>query len=341
MSSPALIEQARRHPDRVALVEAAGPATYAQLLDRSAAIAAGLLGTDADLGESRVAFLVEPGLDWVATCWGIWRAGGIAVPLAVSYPGAELASLLADARPACVVASAALRDRADRAAGSRRLYTPDELLGGGTGSLPRLGPDRRALMVYTSGTTGRPKGVVTTHANVAAQVETLVRAWDWTSDDRILHVLPLHHVHGIINALSCALWSGACCEFLTPFVAPSVWERLAAGQASLFMAVPTVYRRLISAWDEADAAVRDRWSRGVARLRLMVSGSAALPVGTLARWEAITGHRLLERYGMTEIGMGLGNPLHGERRASTVGQPFPGVEARIVDADGSARGIRV
>ncbi len=190
------------------------------------------------------------------------------------------------------------------------------------------------MIVYTSGSTGRPKGVVSTHAGVSAQIRTLVDAWGWRADDVALHVLPLHHVHGIINVLSCALWSGARCIMMPRFDAVGVWQHFAAGEVTVFMAVPTVYHRLIAAWEEADAATRAAWSSGARRLRLMVSGSAALPVTTLERWREITGHTLLERYGMTEIGMALSNPLDGARVAGTVGTPLPGVEARIVGEDG-------
>jgi malonyl-CoA/methylmalonyl-CoA synthetase len=143
-------------------------------------------------------------------------------------------------------------------------------------------------------------------------------------------------VHGIVNVLACALWSGAVCEMLPAFEAEPVWERLTSGEPTLFMAVPTIYRKLIAAWEAADSSRQSRWSAGAARLRLMVSGSAALPVQTLARWREITGHTLLERYGMTEIGMALSNPLHGERRAGSVGAPLPGVEVRLVDEQGVA-----
>jgi malonyl-CoA/methylmalonyl-CoA synthetase len=203
------------------------------------------------------------------------------------------------------------------------------------------------MMLYTSGTTGRPKGVVATHANIEAQVRALVEAWGWSAQDHILLTLPLHHVHGIVNVLTCALWSGGVCQILPAFDAGEVWSRLERGDLTLYMAVPTLYRRLIEAWEAADADTRRAWSEGAARLRLMVSGSAALPVPTLERWEEITGHRLLERYGMTEIGMGLSNPLHGERRAGHVGGPLPGVEVRLVDdegrpaADGEAGQIQV
>jgi len=202
--------------------------------------------------------------------------------------------------------------------------------------LPNVAEGRRALMVYTSGTTGKPKGVVTTHANIAAQVTSLVTAWEWRADDWILLVLPLHHVHGIVNVLTCALWVGARCEMLPKFDAERVWARIAARDLTLFMAVPTIYGKLITAWDAAPPGRRREWSTGCAppRMRLMVSGSAALPVQRLERWREISGHVLLERYGMTEIGMALANPLHGERRPGFVGAPLPGVEVRLADEAG-------
>jgi malonyl-CoA/methylmalonyl-CoA synthetase len=218
-----------------------------------------------------------------------------------------------------------------------RAVTTDEAVGTAPRSpLPEVADGRRAMMVYTSGTTGKPKGVVTTHANIAAQVTSLVTAWEWQIDDWILLVLPLHHVHGIINVLTCALWAGARCEMLPKFDAEQVWARIAAGELTLFMAVPTIYGKLIPAWEAAAPEQRRAWSAGCAppRMRLMVSGSAALPVQRLERWREISGHVLLERYGMTEIGMALSNPLRGERRPGFVGTPLPGVEVRLVDETG-------
>jgi malonyl-CoA/methylmalonyl-CoA synthetase len=189
-------------------------------------------------------------------------------------------------------------------------------------------------MLYTSGTTSRPKGVVATHRNLDAQVRSLTAAWGWTAEDRILGVLPLNHVHGLVNVLACALWSGATCEFLSPFDPLAVWDRLASGGLTLFMAVPTIYARLLAARDVATPELRACWSAGASRLRLMVSGSAALPASVLERWHAATGHVLLERYGMTEVGMAISNPLEGQRRPGCVGQPLPAVAVRLVDDEG-------
>lgn len=344
-----LVERARTFGRRTALVTPDGDFTYAQLLAASASAASVLLDGRADLDGARICFLVPPGWSYVVTQWGTWQAGGIAVPHAVSHPPAELAFVLEDAQPDAVVVHPSLAERITALCYERgiRVVSTDDLSANVADVMPDIDEHRAAMMLYTSGTTGRPKGVITTHANLRAQVEALVEAWGWTADDRILLHLPLHHVHGIVNVLTCALWSGAVCDMLPRFDARDVWERLATARLTLYMAVPTVYRRLIEAWDAADDATRRRWSAGARACRLMVSGSAALPVPTLERWEEITGQRLLERYGMTEIGMGLSNPLHGDRRPGHVGQPLPRVEIRLVDdagdiaADGTAGEIQV
>jgi malonyl-CoA/methylmalonyl-CoA synthetase len=220
------------------------------------------------------------------------------------------------------------------AAAGAQFLTVADALPAEPARLPAIAPDRRAMMVYTSGTTGKPKGVVTTHANLQAQISALIEAWEWSDADRVLLVLPLHHVHGIVNVVSCALWTGAVCEMLPKFDAEETWSRIASGRLTLFMAVPTIYSRLISAWESATSNRRTGMSAGCDRMRVMVSGSAALPVQTLERWREISGHTLLERYGMTELGMALSNPLHGERRPGFVGAPLPGVEVRLVDEKG-------
>jgi malonyl-CoA/methylmalonyl-CoA synthetase len=157
-----------------------------------------------------------------------------------------------------------------------------------------------------------------------------------TPRDHILHVLPLHHLHGILNALCAVLYAGGTCELLARFDGAEVAHAITHSQElTLFMGVPTMYARLAQHWDAAGAEERATLSAGFRRLRLMVSGSAALPVAMMERFAAISGHTLLERYGMTELGMVLGNPLHGERRAGHVGVPFPGVEVRLVDEHGA------
>jgi len=214
-----------------------------------------------------------------------------------------------------------------------RFLLTTELLDAPDRMLPKVDLTRRAMIVYTSGTTGAPKGVVTTHSQIQAQVTSLVSAWEWSPDDHILNALPLHHVHGIINGLTCALWVGATCEILPRFDAEQVRSRLSKADLTLFMAVPTIYMALIRAWHEASPQQQRAMSEGSSRLRLMVSGSAPLPVSTFEKWRAITGQVLLERYGMTEIGMALSNPLRGQRVPATVGSPLPGIEVQLVELD--------
>ena len=334
---PGLVQRARQHPDRTAILAGGVRFSYRDLLQASARAAGRLLQGAGDLEEKRVAFLLPPGFSHVTTQWGIWRAGGIAVPLCTAHPPPEWETVIRDAGAHLVVVHGSfaeqLRPVADRCGVPMIGDTASEEAPPAA-RLPAIPPRRRAMILYTSGTTSRPKGVVSTHGNLEAQTETLVRAWGWQPRDHILHILPLHHVHGIVNVLGCALWSGAACEMLPGFEAGQVWERFVRSPLTLFMAVPTVYSRLIAAWEAAPPPQRETWSRACAGMRLMVSGSAALPVQVLERWQRISGHRLLERYGMTEIGMALSNPLKGKRRAGYVGTPLPGVEVRLVDEQG-------
>jgi malonyl-CoA/methylmalonyl-CoA synthetase len=332
-----LVARARLHGRRIAIVDEHASYSYADLLTGSARVAAALLAGRPDLDEARVAFLTPADYSYACVQWGVWRAGGIAVPLATSHPPAEWEYVLQDGLAETVVVAPPFAEALGPVAekvGVRVVEWP-AVERADPVTLPTIVPERRAMMLYTSGTTGRPKGVVTTHANLASQVASLIEAWGWTPDDRVLLVLPLHHLHGILNVLTSALWAGAVCEMHSAFDPVNVWDRLASGRLTVFMAVPTIYRRLIAAWDESPAERQRALASGSARLRLMVSGSAALPVPTLDRWRGITGHTLLERYGMTEIGMALSNPLHGERRPGFVGGPLPGVEVRLVDESGS------
>ena len=332
-----LIERATHHAHRTAVVSNEETYTYQDLLDASEKVASALLAEREDLSEARVAFLVTPSFEYVAMQWGIWRAGGIAVPLCAQHPLPALTYVVEDTEPDVLVAGEGHVGMLAELSEQVRvpLVTVDQALASRSGSLPDVDASRRAMILYTSGTTGNPKGVVTTHEVIQAQIQTLVDAWAWEENDRILNILPLHHVHGIINVLSCAMWSGASCTFLPKFNAENVWQLFRSGAINVFMAVPTVYFKLIAYWKEASPEEQRHMSDSVRPFRLMVSGSAALPVSVLETWKDISGHTLLERYGMTEIGMGLGNPYAGERRPGHVGIPFPGVQLRLVDEAGT------
>jgi malonyl-CoA/methylmalonyl-CoA synthetase len=337
-SSLPIVQRASLFEGRTAIIDRSGSHPYGDLLGASARVADSLLGERSDLLEAPIAFLIQPGMDYVAVLWGIWRAGGVAVPLCTDHPLPELTHVVRDSGARTIVCDSAFEVAAAdlaRGTGAKVLHVQQAVRGvvPGRASLPDVEPFRRAMILYTSGTTGRAKGVVTSHDNLTAQVTTLVEAWGWNPDDHILHVLPLHHTHGIVNALLCALWSGATCEMLPRFEAASVWERIGSGAVTLFMGVPTVYVKLIKAWEAVPPADQAVLSEAASRLRLMVSGSAALPAPVFERWREITGHELLERYGMTEVGMALSNPLDGERRPGFVGTPLPGVSVRLVDEE--------
>jgi len=331
-----IIARAQCNKGRVAAIDIRRTCTYNELLDASMRVARALLAGRADLHEERVAFLLPPGIPWIATLWGIWQAGGIAVPLALSSARPELEYYMGDAGAAAIIFDAATEAMAEPIASAQNIatLTYEEIQNGALIELPDVAIERRAMILYTSGTTNRPKGVVATHANIAAQISTLVEAWEWQADDRTLLCLPLHHVHGIINVVSCALWSGATCEMMTRFDANVVWKRIASGVLTVFMAVPTIYLRLISAWEAAPALRQLELSHAAAKLRLMVSGSAALPVSTLERWKEISGHILLERYGMTEIGMAF--PIRCTANASPVASAFRCLASRFGCADRTA-----
>ncbi len=228
---------------------------------------------------------IPPGFDHVAVQWGIWRAGGIAVPLAISHPPPELEYVLRRRRcdqwswPIRLAPRSSQPSR-DRAGSPLPRHDPEPSRASAAAAPARSLRARRAMMVYTSGTTGKPKGVVTTHANLAAQITALIEAWEWSADDRILLVLPLHHVHGIVNVVCCALWAGAALRdpsASSTRTTPGP-DRDRASSPCSWRCPPSI-ARLIAAWDAAPARDSERrMSAGCRRLRLMVSGSAALPV---------------------------------------------------------------
>ncbi|EEP77548.1 conserved hypothetical protein [Uncinocarpus reesii 1704] len=299
-----------------------------------------------DLDEKRIVFLAPSGYDYVVCQWAIWAAGGVCVPLCVSHPVKEMLYVISDSDPSLVI----LHDYFSHRREPLETNCPDVQFfdlapftscGSGSTLLPPFHPafssSRRALIIYTSGTTANPKGCVTTHKNIMFQSNCLIEAWKYSSSDHLIHVLPLHHIHGIINGLVAVLLSGATVEMYAHFDAATIWERW-SGEASstMFMAVPTVYAKLVDYFDThikstpLEAAART----GANALRLVVSGSAALPTPIRKRFLDITGQTLLERYGMTEIGMGLSCGLEVHQRIDgSVGWPLPGVQVRLTDRD--------
>lgn len=335
-----IVARAIEHGDAVAIDGERESWSYRDLVRGSEGIAARLLGGQGDLAEARVGLSIPAGGLHVAAQWGIWRAGGVVVPLSQAATAVELEQFLGDVGPRWIVTDSS--PRPEIVAAARDAGIPIVQVARETAlesdaycqPLPDIALTRRAMILCTSGTTSRPKGVVSTHAGVTAQITSLVEAWRWSQDDRIPLFLPLYHIHGIVNVMSCCLWAGGRLEAFAKFDADTILDRVAARRYTLFMAVPTIYGRIIDALAALPEDARRAATAGFASLRLAVSGSAALPAVLHARWHELTGQRLLERYGMTEIGMALSHPYAGDRRAGTVGVPLPGVEVRLVDEQG-------
>ncbi len=314
--------------DRTAVVDDRRELTHAALFDRACRAAATL----GPLAGARVVLLAPPDGDWLAAFLGVLIAGGTVVPLSSHYPAAELAWFAENSGATVAIVGDEHRDRADGLAAGRRMWAPADLFAAPPAALDPAasGPDAGAVLFYTSGTTARPKGVRLSHANLATQTVLIRDAWALGPEDRLLHALPLHHVHGLCIALLNVLCAGGSLRMIPRFDADRVLDLLGGGEANVWMAVPTMYHRLRERGDEARAR------RAAAALRLSTSGSAALPVSLAEWWRKLCGTIPLERFGMTECGVALSNPLDPARRKlGHVGLPLPTVEIRLVDESGA------
>ncbi|SER87578.1 malonyl-CoA/methylmalonyl-CoA synthetase [Streptomyces sp. yr375] len=310
---------------RPALRFGARSLTYAEL-----AAAAGAVG-ERVRGAGRVAVWATPSLETAVGVVGVLLAGVAAVPLNPKSGDKELGHILSDSAPGAVLAAPgdelpeALREL------ERIDVDVDEVGAGASGGEVEEG-DAAALVVYTSGTTGPPKGAVIPRRAVAATLDALADAWQWTGEDVLVHGLPLFHVHGLVLGVLGPLRRGGSVRHLGRFDTDGVTRELSSG-ASMLFGVPTMYHRIAEALP-ADPAL----AKALAGARLLVSGSAALPVHDHERIAAATGRRVIERYGMTETLMNTSVRADGEARAGTVGLPLPGVELRLVEDDGSEDG---
>lgn len=337
-----LIENCLTYADRIAIEMvnddgSSQPVTYQQLEDRVTRTMAYLRSLGVRPGD-RVAIQLPKCLPFIDLHLAVMRLGAISLPLNPAYPMQELRYFLADAEASVFFAdsrSAALIQTIlpDLPAIQHCVFLSEGestwLTAAGYPAAPEAAPPtdphQTAMMLYTSGTTSRPKGAEITHGNLTAQLDGLHEAWGWRDDDVLLHVLPIFHVHGLTVALHGALNAGATAVLLSRFEAQATLDLLCSRRFSVFMAVPTIHRRL---YDLADGKSFD-----LSHMRLMTSGSDRLPDDLFNGYRDTFNVTLLERYGMTETGMNLSNPLHGERRVGSVGMPLPGVEARIVDPE--------
>ncbi|HBP41262.1 MAG: malonate--CoA ligase [Vreelandella alkaliphila] len=308
---------------------------YADALTISAQLAGALTELGVKQGD-RVAVQVDKSPEAILLYLACLRIGGVYLPLNTGYTSDEIRYFLNDAEPALFVCRPTLEEQARLLAAETGCPAVATLGSAADGSLmeaaqaatPRqdivaIGQRDLAAILYTSGTTGRSKGAMLTHQNLASNAETLAKAWHFSADDRLIHALPIFHTHGLFVACNVTLIAGASMLFLPKFDADVIFDELPHG--SVMMGVPTFYTRLVQ--DERLTP------EATAHMRLFVSGSAPLTAETHEAFEAKTGHAILERYGMTETNMNLSNPYEGARRAGTVGMPLPGVEMRITNRE--------
>jgi malonyl-CoA/methylmalonyl-CoA synthetase len=332
---------AARAADRSLLVESGRTLlTYADLDAATGRYAQALAAAGAVPGD-RIVVQIEKSAENVLLYLGALRAGLVYVPLNTAYTAAELAYFIGDAEPAVLVCDPAKLEALTPVSGNARCLTLDA---GGNGTLADAvaaivpmkfetvarDTDDLAAILYTSGTTGRSKGAMLSHGNLSSNALVLKDHWRWRTGDVLIHALPIYHVHGLFVALHGALLNGSTILFHRGFDAERVLADL--DRATVLMGVPTFYVRL--------AAHAGLTRAACANMRLFISGSAPLLEATFAEFAEKSGHRILERYGMTEAGMITSNPYDGERVPGTVGYPLPGVAARVCDDKGveQARG---
>ncbi|KAF2089181.1 acetyl-CoA synthetase-like protein [Saccharata proteae CBS 121410] len=331
--------------------------TYGNLLN-DVALAKEQLRKDANgkpLDGERIAFLVENSYDYVVTLLAILSSHAIAVPMSPAFPSHELKYIVNQSEALMLLSSAKFQDKAHDVLKNgidHRIISANVVkrMAGAQSTegvkLEDITESKGGMMLYTSGTTSRPKGVLLPTATLTAQAQSLYEAWRYNPQDRLLHVLPLHHIHGTVNALLTPLLAGSSIEFMFPFNVDAVWQRLGAPflptpevpqKITFLTVVPTIYNRLLQAHPKLSEELQ-RATHAATKpehLRLNISGSAALPTPTKAAWSDLSsGNVLLERYGMTEVGMALSCGLDfSDRVDGSVGWPLPGVEARLVDTD--------
>jgi malonyl-CoA/methylmalonyl-CoA synthetase len=324
--------------DRLALETLGGlRLSFEDLIQASGRMANALVSLGVKSGD-RIAVQVEKSPANLVLYLASLRAGAVYLPLNTAYTLAEVGYFVGDAEPSLIVSDPQVREgvlalAADAGAGVETLDAA------GQGSLAEIAArqpadfqtvardaDDLAAIVYTSGTTGRSKGAMLTHANLASNASTLVAVWRFTDRDVLIHALPIYHVHGLFVAINVLLMAGGTMIFLPKFDAGEIVSLMP--RATALMGVPTFYTRLLR-----HPGLTTEAARG---MRLFVSGSAPLLAETHREWRARTGHAILERYGMTETGMNVSNPYDGERIAGTVGLPLPGVQVRIRDPETGA-----
>jgi malonyl-CoA/methylmalonyl-CoA synthetase len=323
MTEPLFAAVGKDPPARAAIRFPEASLTYAELTAAAARVARGLVGAD------RVAVIAESRLETCVAVTGALLAGVPVVPINPKSGDSELAHIVADANPDVLLLAPGTA--APAAFSGRRTVVLELDSGPGDEStLAEPGGEAPALIVYTSGTTGPPKGAVLPRRALASNLDALAEVWDWTERDVVAHALPLFHVHGLVLGILGPLRRGGTARHLGRF-SPEAVARALEEDATMLFGVPTMYRRLAEA-----AEVSPPIAAALGRARLLVSGSAALPSAEHGRLEQLTGRRVLERYGMTETLMNTAMRVDGDWSAGSVGPPLPGVELRLLDDQGES-----
>lgn len=369
-------KRALLYGNKIAIKDEIGEYSYSQLYIGAKKLSIQISNLCGSASNSKVAFLCSNTALYTLVQWACWFSGQIAVPLSNRHPQSVLDYYIKDCEASLLITIpeyekilSPLADKHQRPLivvdhcfiptveqqptswldpknGHVLLFNGEPVIEGALDNA--FYKTANAMILYTSGSTGNPKGTVISHKNIDAQVNCLTEAWDISAKDSLLHVLPLNHVHGCVNAMICPLSMGAKLFMLPKFESATVWSTLlnvnmpSKDRINVFMAVPTIYSFLIAEYDKTfsknSRMVEYIRAQCEKKIRLMIAGSAPLPTTVFNKWADITGHKLLERYGMTEIGMALSNPYRldkvRDRVPGSVGGPLPGVEVKLVNSTG-------
>lgn len=357
-----VFKKALLHAQKVAVKDINGEKTYSDLVSGSFKLSKQISDVCAKESLAKVAFLCNNDISYILSQWATWMSGQVALPLSASHPVELLEFYIQDSETNLIITTPQFEEKlkplADKLKKPLHIIDQSNLIDAEAtnldeeqllaslpaGSFYKKSP---AMYLYTSGTTSKPKGVQVSYANIESQVAGLQHAWNIQPTDTILHTLPLHHTHGVINALLLPLNAGGKVIMLPKFESDNVWSYLLninmpqKDRVTVYMGIPTSYNYLIQEYDKlfSKSSQMTEYIKTHCqnKIRLMISGSAPLPSTIFQRWKDITGHKLLERYGMTEIGMCLSNPLIEDkvrqRLPGFVGQPLPGVKVRIANSE--------
>ncbi|GBM13266.1 Acyl-CoA synthetase family member 3, mitochondrial [Araneus ventricosus] len=344
-----------QHSDNIAVIDNRGSYRYKDILHSSYLLAQKIKKTIPNSNE-RISFLCSSDATYISVLLACWITGNTAVPLCSAHPPSLLEYYITDSQSNLLISNEKYVETIKNIASKSNLpyFTVDhdilsnsstidhrQLLQSEFLSWDSSYENKKGLIIYTSGTTGRPKGVVLNHGTLHSQTSAVIKMWEISSTDSILNSLPLHHIHGIMNALLCPIKVGGTVVFQQKFDTVEAWKHFLnmdnKPRVNLFFAVPTMYAKLVQEFEKVGKSESEARKQCLKSMRLMCSGSASLPVPVFYRWEDITGHRIVERFGMSEIGMALSTQLKGPREAGTVGVPLPDVEVKIRKiSDGSS-----